>query len=80
MGADGAEQKAARAAHEAEGDDVDEAMEGDENISLQRAERGSGSIGGIKKAKRRRAKVNDSGWLAARVAVLRPAEDEASAS
>ena len=56
VGADGVEQRAARAALEAVGDDGDEALAGDENISPQRAE-GDGSIGGIKKKKlRRRAK------------------------
>ena len=50
--------RAARAAHEVEGDDGDEAMEGDENISLQRAEGGNGLAGGIKKKKpKRRSKV-----------------------
>ena len=58
QGADGVEQRAARAAHEVEGDDGDEAMEGDENISLQRAEGGNGLAGGIKKKKpKRRSKV-----------------------
>ena len=56
-GVDGAEQEASIAAREAEGDDEDEAMVGDENVSVQRAEGGSGSTGGIKKKKpRRRAK------------------------
>jgi hypothetical protein len=42
---------------EAEGDDEDEAMAGDENVSLQRAEGGGSSTGGIKKKRpRRRAK------------------------
>ena len=41
-GADGVEQGASTAAREAEGDDEDEAMEGDENVSLQRAEEGEG--------------------------------------
>ena len=37
-------------------------MEGDENVSLQRAERGSGSTGGIKKkAKRTRGKQKGIG-------------------
>ena len=37
-------------------------MEGDENVSLQRAERGSGSTGGIKKkAKRTRGKQKGTG-------------------
>ena len=53
-GVDGAEQGALTAAREAEGDDEDEAMAGDENISMQRAEGGSGSTGGIKKKKPQR--------------------------
>ena len=48
-GVDGVEQRAVRAAHETEGGDVDEAIEGYENISLQHAEGGSGPTGGIKK-------------------------------
>ena len=40
-GVDGGEQRAARAVHEAEGDNVDEAMEDDDNVSVQRAEGGS---------------------------------------
>ena len=48
-GVDGVEQGAFMAARAAEGDDEDEVMAGDENISVQRAEGGSGSIGGIKK-------------------------------
>ena len=39
---------------EAEGDDEDEAMAGDENVSLQRAEGGGSSTGGIKKKRPRR--------------------------
>ena len=49
VGADGAEQRAMRAVHEAEGDDWDEDRVGDENIPLQRAEGGNGPTGGIKK-------------------------------
>ena len=46
-----------RAAHEAEGDDGDEAMAGDENVSMQCADRGSG----IKKNKsKRRSKIEKS--------------------
>ena len=57
-GVDGVKQGASTAAREAEGDDEDEAMEGDENVSLQRAEEGGGSTGGIKKKRppRKRAK------------------------
>ena len=52
--ADGVEQRAdVMAAHEAEGDDGDEAMAGDENISMQRAEGVSGSTGGIQKKNKR---------------------------
>ena len=68
---------------EAEGSDEDEAMAGKENVSVQRAEGGSGSTGGIKKGTRRRGKQKGHGqrqWLAARVAVLRPAADDASVS
>ena len=70
-------------AFEAEGDDEDEAMAGDENISMQRAEGGGGTTGGIKKGKRRRGKQKGTGhrqWLATRGADLRPAADEASGS
>ena len=84
VGADGVGQMAMKVAHEDEGDDGDEAMEGDENISLQRAERGSGSSGGIiKKGKRTRGKRKGTGhrqWLTARGADLRPAADVASVS
>ena len=60
-GGDGVEQRAARAAHEAEGDDEDEAMEGDENISMQHADGGGGSTAGIKKKRpRKRAKGTKS--------------------
>ena len=58
------------AAREVEGDDEDEDMAGVENISMQRAEGGGGTTGGIKKGKRRRgnrkghglAMAIDSGW------------------
>ena len=82
-GVDGVEQGASMAAREAEGDDEDEAMAGDENISMQRAEGGGGTTGGIKKGKRTRGKRKGTGhrqWLAARGADLRPAADEASGS
>ncbi len=56
-GVDGAEQGASMAAREAEGDDEDEAMVGDENISMQMAGGGGCVTAGIKKKKpRRRAK------------------------
>ena len=81
VGVDGVEQRAARVAHEAVGDDGDEAMEGDENISLQHAEGGNGSTGGIKKAKRRRGKRTCAGHRqrqAATGAVRQLAAGEAS--
>ena len=53
-GVDGVEQRATMAAHEAEGSDEDEAMAGNENVSLQGAEGGSGSTGGTKKGKPQR--------------------------
>ena len=57
VGVGGCEQRAARAAHEAEGDDGDEVMAGKENVLVQRADGGSGLIGVIKGKKlRRRAK------------------------
>ena len=61
VGVDGVEQRATRAAHEAEGDDGDEDMAGDENFPLQHVEGGSGLSGGIKKGKRRRGKRQHSG-------------------
>ena len=60
-GVDGVEQGASMAARDAEGDDEDEAMVGDENISVQRAEGGGGSTDGIKKKKRNRGKQKSSG-------------------
>ena len=60
-GVDGAEQGASTAAREAEGDDEDEAMAGDENVSVQRTEGGSSSTGGIVKRKRNRCKRLNSG-------------------
>ena len=81
-GVDGAEQGASTAAREAEGDE-DEAMAGDENVSVQRTEGGSSLTGGIKKGKRRRGKQKGNGhrqWLATRGADLRLAADEASGS
>ena len=61
-GADGIEQEASMAVHEAEGSDEDEAMAGKENVSMQRAEGGSGSTGGIRKKRppRKRAKGEKS--------------------
>jgi hypothetical protein len=60
-GVDGVKQGASMAAREAEGEDEDEAMAVDENVSLQRAEGGGGSTGGIKKKKvKRRAKGTKS--------------------
>jgi len=49
VGVDGAEQEASMAACEAEGDDEYEVTAGDENVSMQRPEGGSGSTSGIKK-------------------------------
>ena len=60
-GVDGVEQGASTAAREAEGDDEDEAMAGDENVSAQHAEGGGSSTGGIKKRKRNRCKRLSSG-------------------
>jgi hypothetical protein len=60
-GVDGAEQGTSTAAREAEGDDEDEAMVGDENVSVQRTEGGSSSTGGIVKRKRNRGKQKSSG-------------------
>ena len=60
-GADGIEQEASMAAHEAEGSDEDEAMAGKENVFMQRAEGGGGLTGGIKKKKlKRRSKIEKS--------------------
>ena len=69
------------AAHEAEGDDGVEAMEGDENISLQHAVEGGGSSGDIKKGKRRRGNRKGGGHRRRHPvtgADLRLAADEAS--
>ena len=49
------------AAREVEGDDEDEDMAGVENISMQRAEGGGGTTGGIKKGKRTRSKRPNGG-------------------
>jgi hypothetical protein len=64
-------------------DDEDEAMAGDENVSMQRTVGGSSSTGGIKKGKRRRGKQKCAGhrqWLAARGADRPLAVGEASGS
>ena len=83
-GCEGVEQGAPMTACEAEGSDEDEAMAGKENVSAQRVEGGSGSIGGImKKGKRTRGKRKGTGHRqgkAAREAVLRLAADVASVS
>ena len=60
-GVDDVEQGATTAAREAEGDDADEVMVGDENVSMQTAEGGGGSTGGIVKRKRNRGKQKSSG-------------------
>jgi hypothetical protein len=60
-GIDGAEQGASLAARAAEGDDEDEAMACDENVSMQMAEGCGGVTAGIKKKKpKRRAKGEKS--------------------
>ena len=60
-GIDGAEQGVSLAVREAEGDDEDEAMVGDENVSMQMAEGCGGATAGIKKKKpKRRAKGTKS--------------------
>ena len=60
-GVDGGEQGASAAARKAEGDDEDEAMVGDENVSAQGAEGCSSSTGGIKKKKCKRSKRPNRG-------------------
>ena len=60
-GVDGVEQGASMAARGVEGEDEDEAMVGAENISMQRAEGGGGTTGGIKKGKRTRSKRPNGG-------------------
>jgi hypothetical protein len=82
-GVDGVEQGVSLAVREAEGNDEDEAMVGDENVSMQRTEGGSSSTGGIKKGKRRRGKQKCQGnrqRLAARGADRPMAAGEASGS
>ena len=82
-GVNGVEQGASTVAREAEGSDEDDAMVGDENASIQRAEGGGGTTGGIKKGKRRRGKQKCQGdrqWLAARRANRQLAVGEASGS
>ena len=61
-GVDGVERRAVWAAHEVEGEYGVEAMEGDENVSLQSEVGDSGSIGVIKKKRppRKRAKGEKS--------------------
>ena len=68
---------------EAEGDDEDEAMAGDENISMQEAEGCGDATGGSKKGKRRRGYRKCQGhrqWLSARGADRPLAVGEASGS
>jgi hypothetical protein len=82
-GVDGVEQGASMAARKAESDDEDEAMAGDENVSVQRAEGGNSSTGGIKKGKRTRSKRPNGGQRqrqAMERADRRLAADEASGS
>ena len=56
-GVDGVEQGASMAAREAESDDEDEAMAGDENVPVKRAEWGGSSIGSIAKKKQQGQKA-----------------------
>jgi hypothetical protein len=83
-GVDGVEQGASMAAREAESDDEDEAMAGDENFSMQEAEGGGGATGGIKKKKHKRCMRKGKGHrkrlAMARANDLRLAADEASVS
>jgi hypothetical protein len=80
-GVDGAEQGASMATREAEGDDEDEAMVGDENVSAQGTQGGGNSTGGIKKRKPRRGKQKQSGARQAMaLAQRRSAADEANGS
>ena len=83
-GVDGVEQGASMAAREAESDE-DEAMAGDENVPVKRADGGSSSIGSIAIAKKKRNKgkrLNRGQRLRQSMAmtVQRPAADEASRS
>ena len=66
---------------EAEGSDEDEAMAGKENVSVQRAEGGSGSTSGIKKKKSKRSRRKNSGQRQEMAMIgRRLAADEASAN
>ena len=81
-GVDGVEQGASMAAREAESDE-DEAMAGDENVPVQRAEGGSSLIGSIAKKKRNKGKRLNRGQRLRQsmaMTVQRPAADEASGS
>eukprot|EP00900_Chrysochromulina_parva_P019518 jgi/Chrpa1/27568/Chrysochromulina_OHIO_Genome00025964-RA len=60
-GVEGVEQGASMAAREAEGDDEDEAMVGDENVSMQMAEGGGGPTGGFVKKKCKRSRQKNRG-------------------
>ena len=77
VGADGVEQRTARAAYEVEGDDGDEVIEGDENCSLQHAEGGSGLTGGIMKGKRRRRAKGAASQVQRQVAARRDRSEHA---
>ena len=80
-GCEGAEQGAPMTACEAEGSDEDEAMAGKENVSVQRAEGGSGSTSGIKKKKSKRSRRKNSGQRQEMAMIgRRLAADEASAN
>ena len=61
-GADGVEQGASMAAREVEGDDEDEDMAGVENISMQRAEGGGGTTGGINQEREAHAGQAEGHW------------------
>ena len=81
-GVDGVEQGASMAAREAESDE-DEAMAGDENVPVKRADGGSSSIGSIAKKKRIKGKRLNRGQRLRQsmaMTVQRPAADEASGS
>jgi hypothetical protein len=60
-GVEGVEQGASMAAREAEGDDEDEAMAGDENVSMQMAVGGGGPTGGFVKKKCKRSRQKNRG-------------------
>ena len=80
-GVDGVEQGASTAAREAEGDDDDEAMAGDENVSMQMVEGGGGPTGGLVKKKCKRSTRMNRGQRQARAKFdRRLAADDANVS